>query len=171
MNERAFLTQPEPSQESAEVSAYYCALLLSMQGQRAGEAETLAETKQNENKQTLVCNCVFRQILKEIESDFLQENREKRIQGKMAVDPRDISHLFKLMRVETRRKYFRIWTEFVEFSGISVDVVPTEDHFMDFLVNRREEQQYSGNSLWSTYSALNTTYTTLYKLQLKVSCW
>ncbi len=86
----------------------------------------------------------------------------------MAVDPTETSHLFKLMKPATRRKYLRIWSEFVEFSGISLDLVPTEKHFMDFFVNRRENHNYTGNTLWSTYSSLNTVYSSLYKQQLQV---
>ncbi len=86
----------------------------------------------------------------------------------MSVDPRAVQELFKDIKHATRRKYLSHWEEFLQFSGITVDNPPTAEHFMEYFVNKRENANFSGSTLFTLYSSLNSVYTALYGEKLQV---
>ncbi len=102
---------------------------------------------------------------------FLPDKRKQPQNIKMTVDPTDIEHLFnegKKMKKSSRAFYTRTWMEFVEMTGISKEVEPTFEHFMDYFVTKREKFNATSSTLRSCYSALNYVYQQLYDEKLQV---
>ena len=81
--------------------------------------------------------------------------------GKMAtknISPLDFSSLRDtLANADTRKRYIRDWSNFVRFAGINESTErPSEEIFLNFLKNRREEGKLCGKSLQSLLSVLST---------------
>ena len=87
---------------------------------------------------------------------------------KLEIDPHELGGIFRLMTPKSFAVYKTSWSDFVKFSGISVELVPTEEHFAAFFTKKREAG-LSGNTIRSIYSHLNKIYTHLYNRKLGVS--
>lgn len=92
----------------------------------------------------------------------VHQNQEAKI-FKMAVDPEKTDNILKLINANTRKRYLGYWNDFVEFSGVNSETVPTKKHFLAFFEYKRDKGKYCGNTLWTCYSGVNTVFSRLYE--------
>ena len=84
------------------------------------------------------------------------ENAQLYVKRLIPTDPLDFKDLEELLpNNDTRKKYLRKWTDFVEFSGISKTSSPSEELFLAYLQKRRSD---GVQNMLCLYSSLNTMF-------------
>ena len=83
------------------------------------------------------------------------------------IDPLDFTNLARILPTErTKSTYEKQWTAFVNFSGISRENPPTEEHFASFLEQKRNEDGSKGKTLQTWLSGLSTMCLFFYNFKL-----
>ena len=95
------------------------------------------------------------------------EDAQRYVQKLVPTDPLDFTNLEELLpNNDTRKKYLRKWTDFVEFSGISKTCSPTEELFLAYLEKKHSDGYIN---MLNLYSSLNTIFLYFYGSRLDVS--
>ena len=87
----------------------------------------------------------------------------------LKIDPTKLDCCDNILQAATREIYKKRWLQCVEWTGMSEDKPPTADMFFGWFKHIRIQNNYSGNSMHSIYSAISKIYRRLYHRQLSVS--
>lgn len=79
------------------------------------------------------------------------------------VNPRNIESQTQTLQPRTKKKYIRLWKEYVQYCAIGPSNLPTEENLKTFFNHKREHDKCAGSTLKSYSAAIKWFISRLYK--------